>query len=196
MNNPLTILQQALTKHKPNPDQINQALLELEKSSKKSKQNYQFESLLGTWQLCFITGTKKAKQRAGIVLGKGFYLPNLVKINLTYSNDEKSSNSQEYKSAIMNNVVQIGLMSLSVCGCAKFYPEKNILAFDFTRISVNLLGKTIYQGEIRGGKIQEEKFAQQPLKKLPFFHYFYLGENLICARGKGGGLAMWKLISK
>jgi len=194
MTNSLSILQQSVTKNKPNPEQINQALLEIEKNSKKSKESYLFQQLLGTWQLYFITGTKKAKKRAGIVLGKGFYLPSFFKATLNYSLNENQGNTEEFIAGIMKNSVQFGLMSLTFSGCTKFLPQKNILAFDFTRINIDVLGKTIYQGEIRGGKNQEAKFYQEKIKKQAFFHYFYLGENLISARGKGGGLAIWKKV--
>lgn len=197
MTNSLLILQQSVDQNqtKPNPDQVNNALLEIEKNSKKSKEFYLFQQLLGLWQLWFITGTKKAKKRAGIILGKGFYLPSFIKVTLNFSVNENQGNTEEFFAGIMNNTVKFGLMSLSVSGCAKFLPKKNILAFDFTRISVKFLGKTIYQGEIRGGKKQEAKFYQEKINYQPFFHYFYIGENFISARGKGGGLALWKKIN-
>ena len=30
-----------------------------------------------------------------------------------------------------------------------------------------------------------------PIAKLPFFAFFLITENLIAARGRGGGLALW-----
>ncbi|MGK7872717.1 MAG: hypothetical protein AB4426_05210, partial [Xenococcaceae cyanobacterium] len=66
------------------------ALLEVEKRVKKQKISYSFEHLIGTWQLCFVTGTKKSRQKAGIVLGAGRYIPPFVKISLNYSQPPES----------------------------------------------------------------------------------------------------------
>ena len=34
-------------------------------------------------------------------------------------------------------------------------------------------------------------FYEQKLKEKAFFKYFLIKENVIAARGKGGGLALW-----
>jgi hypothetical protein len=69
--------------------------------------------------------------------------------------------------------------------------NKNILAFDFTRITVKLLGKTVYQGFIRGGEAREAEFFSLSVAKQAFFAYFLVEDGIIAARGRGGGLALW-----
>ena len=94
--------------NKPSPDSVVSALLEIEKQSKKEKRTYKIEQLSGNWQLSFITGTKKTRKRAGIVLGAGRYLPNLVKITLSYfSPTDNSEISEQYLSNHPNNFCDI-----------------------------------------------------------------------------------------
>ena len=62
----------------PNSSKVVEALLDLEKAAKKEKINYSFSNLIGSWNLRSITGTKKTRKKAGIVLGAGRYIPQLV----------------------------------------------------------------------------------------------------------------------
>jgi hypothetical protein len=178
---------------KPSPDELVNALLCVEKNSKRDKKSYSLKQLLGTWQLCFVTGTKKTRQRAGIVLGAGRYLPSWVKIYLSYTCDRenKSIETQSYASGTVENLVELGSLKLALSGPVKFLSPKNILAFDFTRMTVRLFGIQLYQGYIRGGKNSEEKFYEENVGKQAFFAYFFVENNCIAARGRGGGLALW-----
>ena len=66
------------------------------------------------------------------------------------------------------------------------------MAFDFTKITVKLFGIKLYSGYIRGGKESENKFLTENVAKQAFFTYFLIQEKFIAARGRGGGLAIWK----
>ena len=60
----LSLLEQAgsLTTNKlnlPKPSQVVEALLDLEKKARKEQLRYSFPDLIGSWNLRFITGTKK-----------------------------------------------------------------------------------------------------------------------------------------
>ncbi|MGL4376170.1 MAG: hypothetical protein ACRCT1_07000, partial [Microcoleaceae cyanobacterium] len=87
--------------------------------------------------------------------------------------------------------VQVGLMKMKVYGPAKFLPKKNILAFDFTRMTIEVLGVKVYQGFIRGGEKSERNFYQKRVANQAFFAYFFVNNSAIAARGRGGGLALW-----
>ncbi|OKH21851.1 hypothetical protein NIES593_14355 [Hydrococcus rivularis NIES-593] len=174
---------------KPSPNDLVNALLQAEKTAKRDKKRYSFLQLIGTWRLCFITGTQKTRQRAGIVLKSGRYLPSWVKIYLSYS-PVGDGDSPEARGNIQN-LVELGSLQFSFSGPVKFLSGKNILAFDFTRIIVKLFGFKLYEGYIRGGKTSEEKFYAERVGKQAFFAYFLVQENLIAARGRGGGLAFW-----
>ncbi|NJM19536.1 MAG: hypothetical protein HC836_13430 [Richelia sp. RM2_1_2] len=162
------------------------ALIEAEKTVKQNQINYSYSQLIGKWRLGFITGTKKTRKRAGVVLGAGKFLPKLVKIQLTYSQSEDSQ-----KQGNVENSVELGLLKIILTGPVQFSSKKNILAFDFTRMRLSFSGLKLYQGYIRGGKDREATFYQQTLKQQAFFTYFLVEDNYIAARGKGGGLALW-----
>ena len=84
-----SILEQAAKSNsKPSSSAVVEALLAAEKNAKKTKTRYSFEQLTGKWQLCFITGTKKTRKKAGIVLGAGRYIPEwIAKIQIAYSSE-------------------------------------------------------------------------------------------------------------
>ncbi len=172
-------------KKPPESEAVVKALIAAEKAAKQAKVNYSYSQLIGNWRLGFITGTKKTRKRAGVVLGAGRFLSRLVKIQLSYSQSE----SQEKGN--VENSVQFGLFKIVLTGPVKFWNNKNILAFDFTKMRLSLSGLKLYQGYIRGGKDREETFYQQTLKEQAFFTYFLIEDNYIAARGKGGGLALW-----
>jgi hypothetical protein len=68
------------------------------------------------------------------------------------------------------------------------------LAFDFLQMQLSFLNKIIFTKPISSGKNSEnssEIFYEKPIAKLPFFVFFLITENMIAARGKGGGLALW-----
>ena len=170
----------------PDSAQVVTALLEREKEANKQKLNYTLNDLVGCWRLRFITGTKKTRKRAGIVLGSGKYIPSLVKIQIAYENDGQASNTGR-----VTNTVKLAFLALSLTGPVEFIPQKNILAFDFTAMKITALGLQLYNGYIKGGAVREAEFKDKLLKERAFFRYFLIGENAIAARGRGGGLALW-----
>ena len=172
-------------KKPPESETVVEALIAAEKTAKQTKVNYSYSQLLGNWRLGFITGTKKTRKRAGVVLGAGRFLSKLVKIQLSYSQSESPDEGN------VENSVQFGLLKIVLTGPVKFWNNKNILAFDFTKMRLSLSELKLYQGYIRGGKDREESFYQQTLKQQAFFTYFLIEDNYIAARGKGGGLALW-----
>jgi hypothetical protein len=163
------------------------ALLQAEKSAKQQHLSYPFTSLLGKWRLCFATGTRKMRKRGGIILGKGYYLPKFVAVHISFS----SSIEENAGRGEIGNQVQLGSLLLKLTGPTQYLGKKNLLAFDFTQVLLSLFDLVIYNGRIRSGKVQSEDFYQQPIAKLPFFAFFLVTEDLIAARGRGGGLALW-----
>jgi hypothetical protein len=184
----VTKLLQINASSKPPASELVEALLTVEKTTKRNRESYAFQQLLGTWRLRFVTGTKKTRQRAGIMLGKGRYLPSWVKISLSYT-----ANEEEKASGIgrVQNLVKLGSLQFSLTGPIKFLTPKNILAFDFTRMAIALFGIKLYDGYIRNGKNSEVNFYRETIQKQAFFNYFLVREDLIAARGRGGGLAIW-----
>ncbi len=175
---------------RPSAIAVVNALLQAEKTTKQQRLTYPFESLLGQWRLCFATGTRQLRKQGGIVLGKGFYIPKFTAVHIGFSTTPQALNVTPIKGEISNSV-QLSAFSLKLTGPAQYLGKKNLLAFDFTQIQTSLLGRTVYSGQIRGGKDQSLDFYNQPIAKLPFFAFFLVTEEFITARGRGGGLALW-----
>ncbi|QLE48016.1 hypothetical protein FD724_07690 [Nostoc sp. C057] len=189
----VTVLSQAAAAYRqqknirPNTEILVNALLQAEKSAKQERLTYPFESLLGKWQLCFATGTKKAREHGGIVLGKGLYVPKFIKIHVSFD----ATLEQDSDRGEICNQVELGQLLLKLTGPVKYTGKKNLLAFDFNQMLISLFGRVVYNRPIRSGKVQTEDFYNQPIAQLPFFAFFLVTEDFIAARGRGGGLAFW-----
>lgn len=170
----------------PAPEAVVEALLRTEKTAKQTKVRHAYPQLLGTWRLGFITGTKRSRKRAGIILGAGRFLPKWVKIQLSYLQSEASQ-----EQGTVQNSVELGPLRLVLTGPTQFRPQTNMLVFDFTQMRVSLSGLKLYEGYIRGGQDREGRFYEQSVKKQAFFTYFLVENRCIAARGRGGGLALW-----
>jgi hypothetical protein len=171
----------------PKADVVVNALLQAEKYAKQQRLNYPFDSLMGKWRLCFVTGTKKIRKRGGIVLGNGFYVPRFASAHISFS----ITTEQVLDRGEIGNQVQLGSILLNLTGPAKYLGNKNLLAFDFTQMQISFSDRVVYNRQIRSGKTQTLDFDNQPIAKLPFFAFFLLTEDFIAARGRGGGLAIW-----
>lgn len=176
---------------KPPSQLVYQALLDAEKKNHQQKIRYNFAQLWGDWRLTFITGTKSSQQKMGGLLGKGFYLPPLAKITISYI----PKNNSSLQGRVINKV-NVGLITFTVSGPIKYIEKKNILAFDFNHLSMAILGTQIYQQDIRNGVKSESDFYDTNISKQAFFSYFLVTEKFIAARGRGGGLALWKKLNK
>lgn len=170
----------------PAPEAVVAALLTAEKTTKQTKVHYDYSDLLGTWRLGFITGTKKSRQRIGVTLGAGRFVPKWVKIHLSYFLSE----SDQERGTVQNSV-ELGPLQLVLTGPTQFRPQTNNLAFDFTQMRVSLSEMKLYDGYVRAGQDREARFYEQSVKEQAFFKYFLVQDLCIAARGRGGGLALW-----
>lgn len=180
MNDSTAVLEQAAHAERPDAQDLVTALQTTEKSTKTA---YSLADLVGTWRLHFITGTKKTRQKAGVALGAGRYLPKLLKIQIQYQ-------ATDDEQGVVQNSVELGALKLALTGPIKFWSKARCLAFDFTQIQIQLGRLTLYQGRIKP-ESAEQDFYQQPLKEQAFFKYFWVTKQGIAARGRGGGLALW-----
>jgi hypothetical protein len=170
----------------PASEAVVKALLMAEKTAKQTKVRHAYSQLLGTWRLGFITGTTRSRQRAGVILGAGRFVPKWVKIHLFYSQLEPGQERGTVK-----NSVELGPLQLVLTGPTQFRPQTNMLAFDFTQMRVSLSGLKLYEGYVRGGREREACFYEKTVKEQAFFTYFLVQNLCIAARGRGGGLALW-----
>lgn len=166
------------------------ALLEAEKAAKQQRLTYPLASLIGRWRLCFVT-TAKVKEQAGIVKGRGWYVPKfLAKAHISFSNPAQTS-VENPNAAEIGNQLEVGAVNLKLTGPAQYLDKKNILAFDFTQMQFSLLGRLIYSGKFGKSQVKAEDFYRQPIANLAFFAFFLITDEFIAARGRGGGLALW-----
>ncbi|MFB2838988.1 hypothetical protein [Floridanema evergladense] len=175
---------------RPKASEVTQALLEAEKFTKQQRINYPLETLIGSWRLHFVVSPKKSRQRSGIKMGNGFYLPKFIKAQISFFPAEVDNNLNPDRLKI-GNQLYVGTISFKFNGPAKYLGKKNLLAFDFTQIQVGFLSFTVYSGNFRGGQKKSQEFEQKHIRDLPFFAFFAINEKYIAARGRGGGLAIW-----
>lgn len=171
---------------RPTTNELVTALQAAEITARREKLAIPFASLLGEWRLCFATGASKDKQRGGIRLGRGYYVPKFVSASIAFTRDPASPTL-----GTVTNQLLIGGILLRFTGPCKYPGKKNLLIFDFTQIQLQVLGVTIYQGKIRSGKNETLDFECLSIAKLPFFAFFWAGTSSIAARGRSGGLAVW-----
>lgn len=174
---------------RPDSGDVVEALVLAEKQGKKMKQRHRYAQLVGSWRLGFVSGTQivRVRPHAKPVKrpGKGRFLPNLTKIEITYT-----------EASTVENAVSIGPLQLRLIGPTCFWPSTNSLAFDFTHLNASVGPLTLYDGGIRGGTERNQTFKAQSLRDQAFFTFFLVEETYIAARGKGGGLALWTLESQ
>jgi hypothetical protein len=176
----------AQSSERPTKDELVTALQAAEITTRREKLVIPFESLIGEWRLCFATGANKDKQRGGIRLGRGYYLPRFASASIAFTRDLESSIL-----GTVTNQLLVGGVRVRFTGPCKYPGKKNLLTFDFTQIQLQVFGATVYQGKIRSGKSGEPDLERLSIAKLPFFAFFWASETGIAARGRGGGLALW-----
>jgi hypothetical protein len=183
----------SLSRDRPAASAVVAALLTAEKTAKQQRLTYPAAALIGQWQLCF-TAPRRAHFYQQQAMGRGFYLPRLVPAQISFRRAAIATDAHTDSSfdlLIIGNQVQVGSLQLQLTGPARYLGKKNILAFDFTQWQLCAFGRTLYQGELRGGRAQSEQFANQAIGTLPFFAFFLITEDVIAARGRGGGIALW-----
>lgn len=167
-------------------------LLTQEKAARANRQPITLAQLTGNWRLTFITGTKKSRQRAGVALGAGRFLPNWIKIAIVYGAVEAEPvEAAEEPTGTVENRVGFAGVDLTVSGPIQLYPQRRVLAFDFIKVRFSLAGVKLFDGYVKGGEAREKAFANKSLRDQAFFTYFWVTEDFIAARGRGGGLAIW-----
>ncbi len=173
----------------PPAKEVVSGLLQAEKVAKQQRLAYPIESLLGDWRLCF-TAPRKAHLHGGVATGRGFYVPQIARAQISFCERVPSSATDSDQLEI-GNQIQFGPLLFRLTGPAHYLGKKNLLAFDFTHMQLHLFSRTVYRGDFRGGKATATDFYHQPIAKLPFFAFFLVTEGFIAARGRGGGLALW-----
>ncbi len=173
----------------PPSAQVVEALLSAEKAAKQTHLAYALTDLSGTWRLCF-TAPRNAHFKGGVALGKGWYVPQFVPAYISFIPSSSAPSSANATGEI-GNQLSLGTFQIKFTGPCRYPGKKNLLVFDFTQLQIRLFGQTLFKSNVRGGKSQDYNFDAQPTSKLPFFAFFLVTKDLVAARGRGGGLAIW-----
>ncbi len=83
----------------------------------------------------------------------------------------------------IKNSINFGLLNITFIGSAELKGLRPLLAFYFEELKISISSFPVFKKEL---KKPEEK-------KMPFFSLVGMStkDNWLCARGRGGGLAIW-----
>lgn len=176
--------------NRPSPRDLTAALLAAEAAAKRPRPTLATADLVGTWQLCF-TAPNKPRYRQGEPTGGGFYLPRLGRATLRFSAEAGTDPGETLG---IQNQLEVGGLALRFQGPARLQQPQNLLVFTFNQVSVRLGNRVLLQRPI-DQKNAAQPFAERPVGRLPFFALFALTPTTLAARGRGGGLALWRRIA-
>ena len=157
------------------------------------------DDVKGLYRLTYTSGNGKLKDALSLSrTGGGGYFP----IPAVQSFDPANER--------IRNGVYLGPLALFFDGPYVWREKKAMLEFTFDRVSIAFNGSTVYTKEIDGGDWDAVKSAEESVssgegaiakgKKAkvgsqPFFTFFLADDKCVAARGRGGGLAVWRRIS-
>jgi len=154
------------------PD-INEIKL-LEKKSQKSGSGISYEDLLGIWKFKYVWGKESDEIKN---------IPSSMLQVLSARLELKSKNKEDQLNFEIKNSIKFGLLNITFTGSAELKGLRPLLAFYFEEFKIS----------IRNFPIFNKKLKKPEDKNIPFFALVGINtkDNWLCARGKGGGLAVW-----
>ena len=153
-------------------------LLELEKKARVEGSGIEYDSILGLWKFNSVwkQGSDKEDSISSTLL-------QVLSASLELKKKTEGEGPENDKFTIANSI-QFGLLSLRFVGIGNLERKQPLLPFSFDYIQIKLASLIILN-----------KSLPKPEKsKRPFFALIALDSNgkWLSARGKGGGLALWK----
>ena len=147
----------------------------LESISKKDGSGISYEDLIGIWK--FNSVWKKGSEEINNISSSILQVLS-AKLELNKSNSKK--NRFDFR---IKNSISFGILSVIFIGQASLKGKRPLLPFFFEEIIINVGNLTLFNKPL---KKPEEK-------QMPFFSLIAINKkhNWMCARGKGGGLAIW-----
>ena len=155
----------------PNFDEIKN----LEKIANKDGSGIQFDDLLGFWKFQYVY--KKGDTSIDNVSSS---ILQVLSASLKLS---KSTGQNDEPTFEISNSIKFGVISINFSGKAYLKGTRPLLPFYFEQLLIKFLNISVIKISLKN---------IDP-KKRPFFSLIALGEGKkwLCARGKGGGLAIW-----
>ena len=158
-------------KHLPQYSEIKN----LENISKKDGSGIGYEDLIGTWKFNSVwkIGSEKIDNISSSIL-------QVLSAKLELKKNNSQDNSIDFK---IKNSIRFGILSIIFSGQASLKGTRPLLPFFFENLIINIGSFTLINKPL---KKPEEK-------QMPFFSLIAISQekNWMCARGRGGGLAIW-----
>ena len=151
-----------------------QELKLLEKNSQKNGSGIVYEELLGIWKLKYVWGKKSDEIKN---IPSSILQVFSARLELQRKNKECQLNFE------IKNSINLGLFNIVFIGSAELKGPRPLLVFYFDELKISISNFPIFS-----------KVLKKPEdKKMPFFSLVGIStkDNWLCARGRGGGLAIW-----
>mgnify|MGYP001272071154 CR=1 FL=1 len=161
-------------------DKINlpslEKLIELEKKARVEGSGIDYDSLLGLWKFNSVWEQGSDKENS--------ISSTLLQVLSASLELKKETQNPEKELFTITNSIQFGLLSLRFSGIAKLERKQPLLPFSFDCIQIKLASLLILK----------KSLPTPEQNKRPFFALIAIDSNgkWLSARGKGGGLALWK----
>ena len=146
----------------------------LEKISQKNGSGIIFEELLGIWKFKYVWGKESDKIKD---------IPSSILQVLSARLELKSKNKDDQHYFEIKNSINFGLLNIIFIGNAELKGVRPLLTFYFEELKITISNFPILKKEL---KKPEDK-------NMPFFSLIGIStkDKWLCARGRGGGLAIW-----
>ena len=147
----------------------------LEKIANRDGSGIQFDDLLGFWKFQYVykRGDTSIDNVSSSIL-------QVLSASLKLSKSIGQNNEPTFE---ISNSIKFGVLSIKFSGKAYLKGTRPLLPFYFEQLFIKILNIPIINTSLKN---------TDP-KKRPFFSLIALGKEKkwLCARGKGGGLAIW-----
>jgi len=143
-------------------------------NSQKNGSGILYEELLGIWKFKYVWGKESDEIKN---------IPSSILQVLSARLELKSKNKEDQINYEIKNSINFGLLNITFIGSAELKGLRPLLAFYFEKLKISISNFPVFKKEL---KKPEEK-------KMPFFSLIGIStkDNWLCARGRGGGLAIW-----
>ena len=146
----------------------------LENNSQKNGSGILYEELLGIWKFKYVWG-KESDEIKNIT-------SSILQV-LSARLELKSKNKEDQLNFEIKNSINFGLLNIIFIGSAELKGLRPLLTFYFEELKISIRNFPLFNKEL---KKPEDK-------KMPFFSLIGISTKAqwMCARGRGGGLAIW-----
>ena len=150
-------------------------IISLESISKKDGSGIGYEDLIGTWK--FNSVWKKGSEEIDNISSS---ILQVLSAKLEFKKSHSQNKNIDFR---IKNSISFGILSINFCGQASLKGTRPLLPFFFENLIINIGNFTLINKPL---KIPTEK-------QMPFFSLIAISKenNWMCARGRGGGLAIW-----